>query len=807
MQPGNALMSSISVDSLGVLKAWLMEGDDAISPVKTVSALTCVAAPVPTDAFRPSYCDRTHQKFHCADSLRRDLLPRLAKVSGIPDINTWAGHFRRPWLDVCFFGFDAAVEYQPHYAREIGRATGIAALLLECDFTLAEKESLLIYFVQYGIDLWGIAQAGYPGWPAHGGHGSGRKLPIIFAGIMLGDTAMANPNASMPNLRFGEDMQTAYGPCWSSPLNVVYAGHQGVWNGQTVNTSLGWGPYEHLPPSQWYDNMNESYRRCCTSIAWVGQAMAIRILKVQDKWNHPAFFDYIDRWMNEDDSISVATILAQRGWDYSAHYGRQKQCWDSFVENLYAKYRFLPLDPPRQLAFQATEHSITLSWTAPDITDTTDQPDQYIIKKGAAIIATVTTNTFTENNLPAATAYLYTVTSADKYGNQSKTAAQINAATAADLTKPAIDSVFTASLTSVVVVFNEPITRASAEAAGNYQIASGVTVTGAALEQNGFTVLLTTSAHTANQEYILTVNGVQDPSGNAVTNAETMYTAYEGFFDDFESGTLSKWVPSSSAAWQVADGNGGKVLYRSNGSGEKLFASNIDFTTLAFTGQVRGQGASAYRNLCVVFGYQDTSHYYYAMFAGVNTTAYNGIFKVLGDSTQKIGGVTAGATLTDTTTYHAVKVLRDIATGSIKVYFDNNLVFSAFDWSYTSGKVALWSKSRTGYFDNVDINRYIEVGISQQRMNVVSVPGKAFFLSAVPNPFVYTITINLKQIPDSPSELGIYAFNGKKVCSLAINLRAKATVWDGRDAGGKEVKDGVYYIRYGQYVEKIVLLR
>lgn len=343
MKPGDALISSISLDTIGSIEPWLREGNNEKpeSPVKTVSVLTCLAAPVATDAFRPSYCDRKQKIYH-ADSLRRGLLPSLPKVDAIPDIKTWASHFRRPWLDVCFFGFDAATEYQAVYGREVARSVGMGTLMLMCDFSRAEKESLLIYTVQYGIDLWGIARAGYPGWQAFGGHGSGRKWPIVFAGIMLGDKAMQSPEKSLPNVQFGEDMQTMYETCWTG-AKVVYAGHQGVWKGKPVSSDPNWGPYERLQPSQWpcgegNDCLGENYRRCCTSIAWVGEALAARIMHAKKLWDHDAFFDYINRWMNENDSTAVQTIKRQRDLDYSEDWQRQGQCWDAFVQNMWKAY-------------------------------------------------------------------------------------------------------------------------------------------------------------------------------------------------------------------------------------------------------------------------------------------------------------------------------------------------------------------------------------------------------------------------------------------------------------------------------------
>ena len=347
MHPGDALISSVSVNQIGDYQPWLREGEGEMpdSPVRSVSVLTCLPSAVSADAFRPSYADRT-QKLYYAGTLRRDILPHVPKVAHMIDIGTISAHFRRPWLDICFFGFDAAVEYQATYGREVGRSVGMATLLLMLDFTAAEKEPMLVNIVQYGIDLWGIARAGYFGWQAFGGHGTGRKWPIIFAGMMLGDAAMQTPDRTYSSLRFGEDMQTMYDNCWTG-AGVVYAGHQGVWNGKPVSPTPSWGPYENLQPSVWATafagdadyHIGEDYRRCCTSIAWVGEGLSARMMHAEDLWNHTQFFDYVDRWMTENDASAVATIKSQTGLDYSAGWERQGQAWDPFVNDMWRAYR------------------------------------------------------------------------------------------------------------------------------------------------------------------------------------------------------------------------------------------------------------------------------------------------------------------------------------------------------------------------------------------------------------------------------------------------------------------------------------
>jgi hypothetical protein len=67
-------------------------------------------------------------------------------------------------------------------------------------------------------------------------------------------------------------------------------------------------------------------------------------------WDHDAFFAYVDRWMTEDDTEFVKAIKAVYGTDYSGG-ARQRQCWDKFVEEMWAQYRNnLPPGPDGQQA-------------------------------------------------------------------------------------------------------------------------------------------------------------------------------------------------------------------------------------------------------------------------------------------------------------------------------------------------------------------------------------------------------------------------------------------------------------------------
>jgi len=334
MSPGDALISTISGGDPNTNPRLLRIPEKSKSPVRTAAVLTCLSEPVPPDAFRPGYCDRD-TRIYLARNLRRHILPKLQRVESTPSLEFWEGIFQKPWLDTVPFGFAAPYENMPSYGREVARSAGFASLLLCIDFSAEEKEKLLINFIQVGIDLWSAVNAGHPGWPAQGGLGNGRKWIIVLSGMLLGDEDIQSPYTKYPEVQFSEDMQTMYGSGWTG-ATALYAGHMGK-DGNDIQP--GWGPYEHLHPSQWIDLIGENYRRSSTSQAWVGEALAARILHAEDIWDHPAFFDYVDRWMTEDDMDFIEIIKDATGKYYSEKWIRQRQTVDKFFNDMWSTHR------------------------------------------------------------------------------------------------------------------------------------------------------------------------------------------------------------------------------------------------------------------------------------------------------------------------------------------------------------------------------------------------------------------------------------------------------------------------------------
>lgn len=300
--PELSLISSISNSTLPVdhfCKDIMWENEKKSQVIlKAAAVLTCLKEVPPADAFRPPYAG-TEKPIFRAGQIQWNLLPKLNSPPDI-EVPSWSAferYFQRPWLDHLLSWEQQELvpnKNGPNYGREHARLVSIASLMVMLDVPKAKKEKLTIELIQRGIDLYGLALAGAY-WNEGGGHSSGRKWPILFAGIMLDDITITQlPETAI----FQEDTQTYYGKGWF--------GQTVLW--QMIMHHGKRSPYEDKPPEQWekWDSTSESYRLCCNAVAWTGTALAARYLKGIKLWGHDAHFDYIERWMRKDDPYEGA---------------------------------------------------------------------------------------------------------------------------------------------------------------------------------------------------------------------------------------------------------------------------------------------------------------------------------------------------------------------------------------------------------------------------------------------------------------------------------------------------------------------
>ncbi len=184
--------------------------------------------------------------------------------------------------------------------------------------------------------------------------------------------------------------------------------------------------------------------------------------------------------------------------------------------------------------------------------------------------------------------------------------------------------------------------------------------------------------------------------------------------DDFEAGHAALWSPGDPARWRVAEGEGGR-FYELTAPGEagKVRAPTSwsilrteGLTELVFTGRFKcyTDPANNKRDMCLIFGFQDPTHFYYVHFSASSDNVHNVIALVNGTDRIKINLEPEGKSvfrLTDKA-WHAFKVTRD-ADGRIAAYIDDMSapVLTAQDSTLPPGRVGLGSFDDTGAFDDI----------------------------------------------------------------------------------------------------------
>lgn len=381
LNPGDTIVSATKLTDL-------TEG----TYLATAAVLTIVDQEQISDKFRPPFTRPGRVSTSADDQLifssnqidsQWSMLPNLSKPGNTPALASsielvkkawidhvpeWVGEHTRPLNNLSFYG------------RDIAEDMSIVACQLLLNYSYEEKRQLAIHLIQTGIDYYGMYLDGGQ-WHADGGHGSGRKFPLVFAGLLLNHSGMKNidkyyidPQSGQTGFRFGEDGQTYYYDDPEIPefINIetleVAAGPAGgdvypirgtrgwiditnggsgdiaLWrmNG-TNSSSTSFTGQEHIDVSNWSDNGEnqvkfEAYRMSCTSHAWIGYGLALIRMgpAAMSVWNHNVFFDYIYRWMEQDDTSAINAYSVKyplRDIDF-----RQQTSNNAFVDSMWDLY-------------------------------------------------------------------------------------------------------------------------------------------------------------------------------------------------------------------------------------------------------------------------------------------------------------------------------------------------------------------------------------------------------------------------------------------------------------------------------------
>lgn len=345
LKPGQSLISTTSHvgEPYPVLLKdimWRSEASGAAA-LRSGAVLTCLDQAPPEDAFRPPYAG-TDKTLWRASQIRWEKLPQLAAPEAVPDWAMVERWFERPWLDHIgswVFQLTGPQENQANYGREFCRSVSFASLMLMLDVPQEKKRTLMLRFIQRGIDCYGLVKSGRR-WSGDGGHWNGRKLPLLFAGVVLDDKRLID---ALGEGLFSEDQQTYYGKGFHGDTALY----------QIVNHTGVKPPYEEKDPKTWNDadKRSEGYRKTC-SVGWPGMALAALWLKGKAAWNHDAFFDYVDRWMKDEKSGGLpgngkCDTFVQAMWD--AHRATTPAQPNGTVQRKWhwEKKEFEPVEKPK----------------------------------------------------------------------------------------------------------------------------------------------------------------------------------------------------------------------------------------------------------------------------------------------------------------------------------------------------------------------------------------------------------------------------------------------------------------------------
>jgi len=186
---------------------------------------------------------------------------------------------------------------------------------------------------------------------------------------------------------------------------------------------------------------------------------------------------------------------------------------------------------------------------------------------------------------------------------------------------------------------------------------------------------------------------------------------------DFEDGSAVGWAPDDPSHWRVVAEDGSRI-YELTAPGapgpirapaSRSVLVGRDVSSFEFSGRLRchTDPSNPFRDMCVIFHYQDPTHFCYVHFAGKSDEVHNIIGLVDGADRVKINAEPAGASvfrLTDLA-WHAFKVTCDARTGEIRAYLDDMAVpiLTARATVPGRGRIGVGSFDDTGAFDDIEL--------------------------------------------------------------------------------------------------------
>lgn len=216
---------------------------------------------------------------------------------------------------------------------------------------------------------------------------------------------------------------------------------------------------------------------------------------------------------------------------------------------------------------------------------------------------------------------------------------------------------------------------------------------------------VTMSGLSENTGYTFTVSAVDGASNESSQSSgisvTTDVSSMPIISEDFNGGSISNFTVVSGGTW--GSSNGRAVLTSPSSSAAVGTLGNIAVHNTTVNGNfemgalVRITGtSSSWNDAGVIFGYQDSSNYYYISLNESNDGNTKGIFKVVSGSPTQLADIT---TSISADTDYTLVVER--SGSSIVVKLNGNQIASASDATFTSGKVGFGTHNDGAEWDDL----------------------------------------------------------------------------------------------------------
>jgi hypothetical protein len=188
--------------------------------------------------------------------------------------------------------------------------------------------------------------------------------------------------------------------------------------------------------------------------------------------------------------------------------------------------------------------------------------------------------------------------------------------------------------------------------------------------------------------------------------------------EDFSKGS-DAWKTTDDKKWKLTTVDGNQVFellgkskynppHRSPHSiallKDKIVGSFVLTARIQTTQTTRG-----HRDLCFFFNYQDPTHFYYLHLGEKPDKNSSQVF-IVNEAPRKNLILTKNGIPWKNGQFHNLKIVRDVESGKIDVYFDDmeKPVKSAVDKTFTWGQIGIGSFDDMGYFDDIEL-RGVEI--------------------------------------------------------------------------------------------------